>query len=70
MPACSSFSSLRKQIDSKGKGTTLRAKLHSLKGSALVKEYMACMRSGKKSKKMRKGRKSRKSRKYRKSRKN
>jgi hypothetical protein len=46
MTACSTFSSLRKQIDTNGKGSTLRAKLHSLKGTSLVKDYMTCMRSG------------------------
>jgi hypothetical protein len=53
MTACSTFSSLRKQIDTNGKGSTLRAKLHSLKGTSLVKDYMTCMRSGIKSKKRR-----------------
>jgi hypothetical protein len=46
MTACSKFGALRKEVDAKGKGATLKARLHSLKGSALVKEYMACMRSG------------------------
>jgi len=42
------YSNLRKQVDSKGKGATLKAKLRSLKGTSLMKEYMACLRSGKK----------------------
>lgn len=49
MTTCREFDSLRQEIDQKGRGDTLRKKLKSLKGTELIKRYMACMRSGKKS---------------------